>query len=127
MEMQELIQEIMRTEDPQKKAELTLKMQELASKQTPQEAMTTLKGVDNRVSEIEEIIELEEVAEMASMSYIAKKYFKKSRSWLCQRINGHVIHGKPAQFTEEERKTLAYALKDMAKKFEEKSLSITNG
>lgn len=49
-----------------------------------------------------------------SMSYIAKNYFGKSRSWLCQRINGLAVNGKEARFTESEKATLDLALKDIA-------------
>lgn len=49
-----------------------------------------------------------------SMSYIAKNYFGKSRSWLCQRINGLAVNGKEARFTEREKATLDHALKDIA-------------
>ena len=49
-----------------------------------------------------------------SMSYIAKNYFGKSRSWLCQRINGLAVNGKEARFTEYEKATLDHALKDIA-------------
>lgn len=48
------------------------------------------------------------------MSYIAKNYFGKSRSWLCQRINGLAVNGKEARFTESEKATLDLALKDIA-------------
>lgn len=113
--------------DPKAKEEFKKKMQEMIAAQTPDEAMATLQAVDNRVSEIEESIDLEDIAEMASMSYIAKTYFNKSRSWLYQRLNGNIIHGKPATFTPEERQTLAKALDDMSRKFKDKSLSIMNG
>lgn len=113
--------------DPEKKAEFKARIQQMIASQTPQEAMATLKAIDNRVSEIEEGIELGEIADMASMSYIAKKYFNKSRTWLYQRINGNVVNGKPAKFTKEEKETFAKALQDMSRKFEEKSLSIMNG
>lgn len=49
-----------------------------------------------------------------SMAYIAKNYFGKSRSWLCQRINGLAVNGKEARFTESEKATLDHALKDIA-------------
>jgi len=57
---------------------------------------------------------LANVLPAVSMSYVAKKYFGKSRSWLCQRINGLAVNGKKATFTESEKDTLKYALKDIA-------------
>ncbi len=59
---------------------------------------------------------LGEITDMVSMAYIAKTYFKKSRSWLAHKLNGNIVNGKPSQFTEEELKTLRFALNDMASK-----------
>ena len=59
---------------------------------------------------------LGEITDMMSMAYIAKTYFKKSRSWLAHKLNGNVVNGKPSQFTEDEIKTLRFALNDMASK-----------
>lgn len=50
------------------------------------------------------------------LSHIAEHYFKKSRQWLYQRINGNIVNGKPAQFTDEEIETLNFALQDISKK-----------
>lgn len=57
---------------------------------------------------------LKEVVPAISLAYVAKNYFKKSRSWLIQRINGNRVNGVPAKFTGEELATLEYALKDIA-------------
>ncbi|WP_372472624.1 DUF5053 domain-containing protein [Capnocytophaga sp. ARDL2] len=72
-----------------------------------------------KVNEIEEVLlkdKLKDVANIVSFSYIAKQYFGKSRSWLHQRINGHLVNGKPATLTEEEKQTLNFALQDITKK-----------
>ncbi len=58
---------------------------------------------------------LGELGDMINLSYVAKKYFKKSRAWLSQRINGNLVNGTPAKFTEEELKVFNYALADMSK------------
>lgn len=57
---------------------------------------------------------LEEVSEAISLSYIAKQYFGKNKSWLYQRINNAVVNGKPVSFTQEELKTLADSLGDLS-------------
>ena len=59
---------------------------------------------------------LEEIESMISLSYIAEKYFHKSKSWLSQRINEHVVNGKPAQFSPEELKKLNFAINDIGQK-----------
>jgi len=60
--------------------------------------------------------QLGDVPDILSMSYIAKNYFGKSRTWLYQRINGNKVNGKPAYFTRSERKQLQEALQDIGKK-----------
>ena len=74
--------------------------------------------IDETITEAKDMIVREKLASVLpaiSMSYIAKKYFGKSRSWLCQRVNGLEVNGKRAAFTEEEKKTLEHALNDIAK------------
>ena len=65
---------------------------------------------------IEEFIarQLEEVLEIVNLSYIAKKYFGRTQSWLSQRINGCTVNGKKATFTPNEIETLNHALRDIA-------------
>lgn len=58
---------------------------------------------------------LDDIYDTVSWSYIAKKYFNKSRSWLCQRLNGIRVGKKEAQFTEAEKKILISALQDISK------------
>ena len=67
---------------------------------------------------------LGEIPEVISLSYIAKKYFGKSRNWLYQRINGYLVNGKPARFTEEERKKFVAAINDISDMLKKTSLSL---
>ena len=62
---------------------------------------------------------LKSVLPAISLSYIAKTYFNKSRSWLNQRINGNTVNGMQAKFSQEELRTLDYALKDLSEKLAE--------
>ena len=57
--------------------------------------------------------------QVLNMSYIAKHYFGKSRTWLYQRINGDIVNGKPVFFTIAERRQLQEALHDLGKKLSE--------
>lgn len=73
--------------------------------------------LDETIAEAKDMAIREKLAPILpaiSMSYIAKNYFGKSRSWLCQRINGLTANGKEARFTESEKATLDHALKDIA-------------
>ena len=60
--------------------------------------------------------QLEEITEIISMTYIAKTYFNKSKSWLSQRINELPVNGKPVKFLPKEVDTLNYAFMDISKK-----------
>ena len=61
--------------------------------------------------------------DIISLSYLAKRYFNKSRSWLYQRMNGNIVNGKPARFTSDELATLNRALKDISEKLGSLSVS----
>ena len=74
-------------------------------------------GIEEDVTEMEEMtyrLQLEEVLEIVNLSYIAKKYFGRTQSWLSQRINGCTVNGKKATFTPNEIETLNHALSDIA-------------
>lgn len=68
--------------------------------------------------------QLGEVSDMLSMSYVARAYFGKSRSWISQRLHGNIVNGKPAIFTPSELETLRGALKDMSELLDKKSKTI---
>ncbi len=67
--------------------------------------------------------QLEEVGDMLNLSYIAKTYFKKSRAWLSQRVNGNNVNGRPCRFTQEELNTFNFALRDMSAKLSNLNVS----
>ena len=62
---------------------------------------------------------LKSVLPAISLSYIAKTYFNKSRSWLNQRVNGNMVNGTHAKFSPEELATFDFALRDIAAKLAE--------
>lgn len=66
-------------------------------------------------------IELKEadISKVLKMSYIADRFFGRSRSWLCHKLNHNIKNGKPDDFTEEERKTLKDALETIAMELQE--------
>lgn len=66
---------------------------------------------------------LGDVPEAISFSYIAKKYFGKSRGWLMQKVNGNTVNGKQAAFTEDERKQFRAALQDISKQLSAAALA----
>ncbi|MCM1452794.1 MAG: DUF5053 domain-containing protein [Clostridium sp.] len=58
--------------------------------------------------------QLGEISDMINLSYIAKRYFNKSRAWLSQRVNGNIVNGRPCRFTPSELNTFNAALRDMS-------------
>ena len=83
-------------------------------------------GLDKALAEGAEMVvraKLGEVPEAISFSYIAKKYFGKSRGWLMQKVNGNTVNGKRAAFTDAERKQFREALQDISKKLSTAALA----
>lgn len=110
------------------------KMREIAVKYNSEEDKRTiadfvserLQSIDRKIDIVEESaikLQLQEVAEIVSLSYLAKKYFNKSRSWLYQKLNGNLVNGKPARFTKEELQTFNNALQDISQKIGSLSIS----
>lgn len=62
------------------------------------------------------IVELKEaeIFKVLNASYIAQRFFGKSRFWISQKINHNITSGKPADFTDSERETLKKALETIA-------------
>lgn len=58
--------------------------------------------------------QMEDVYDILPLSYIAKVYFNKSRSWLYQRLNGYQVRGKVYSLNEKEKQTFNMAMQDIA-------------
>lgn len=87
----------------------------------------TVDACNDFIERAEEAIlrdKLGELPEAISFSYIAKKYFGKSRNWLYQRINGNIVNGKKARFTDNELQTFLNALKDVNEMIHQTSLKL---
>ncbi len=87
--------------------------------ENPQEYESALKSlIKETAKEVEALTmaeKLGEVTKIVSMSYLAKKYFGKTRSWLAQRLNENTVNGKRTKFTDNEIETMRYALTDISK------------
>lgn len=76
-------------------------------------------GMRKIIAEADKMIfraKLGDLPEVLSLSYIAQKYFGKSRGWLMQKVNGNRVNGRIAAFTDEERRQFREALQDLSKK-----------
>ena len=52
------------------------------------------KKIDDFIEETKIKMQLFEVSEIVSLSYIARKYFQRTRNWLYQKINGSIEIGR---------------------------------
>lgn len=75
-----------------------------------------IKATANKMDELTMAERMGEATKMVSMAYVARTYFGKSRSWLAHKLNGNIVNGRPAEFTDSERLTLKHALSDMSAK-----------
>lgn len=69
---------------------------------------------------------LGETTEILNLSYIAKRYFGKDRTWLYQRLNRSVVNGKPAAFTETELQKLSDSLNEISHIIQQTSIKLTH-
>ena len=69
---------------------------------------------------------LGEMADALSLSYLAKRYFEKDKTWLYHRLNNSKVNGKPASFSQQELIILADSLKDLSSKLSDISSNIAS-
>ena len=104
--------------DAEKEA-IDKEMQKLFDSEPDSFANSMVELARETADEAEEMVlksQISELLPIISVSHISKTYFNKSRQWFYQKVNGNIVNGKPARFTEEEIKTLNFALKDISKK-----------
>lgn len=51
-----------------------------------------------------------DILRILNASYIAERFFGKSKSWFSQKLNNNIKNGSPAEFTPSEIETLRNAL-----------------
>jgi hypothetical protein len=108
-------------------AEIDNEMNQLATQQPAEFSEAMVKAAKATVQEIDELIlkeKLKDVLPALSVSYFAKTYFKKTPQWFYQRLNGNTVNGKNAKFTQDELKTLSFALTDVGKRINESASCI---
>jgi len=78
--------------------------------------MRSIEKTDKAIDELTVKIQLMDNVDVIPLAYIARNYFHKTKNWLYQRVNGNIVNGKPAKFTEEEKRIFNNALKDVSRK-----------
>ena len=123
-QLNELLQEFCSLQSSQEEAAFSKKMKSILSDKTKMEkevfTKVFMEGAKDAIEQSESIIKeanlrltLDNIFPAISWSYIASNYFKRSRSWLHQRINGSLVNGVPGKFTDEEKRILIKALNDL--------------
>jgi len=79
------------------------------------------KEVTTEISMLEQLGGIEDYINMAKLS---KEHFGKTKSWIYQRLHGYSIHGKPAKFTNAEKKKLSDALMHLSEDIKTVALKI---
>ncbi|GIZ15759.1 DUF5053 domain-containing protein [Capnocytophaga catalasegens] len=117
--IQELKQQYVKAKTEAEREQINAQISQLAS-ENEQEFIEAMKySIEDTLEKAKELsvkARLNEVLPILPLSYIAEQYFQKSKSWFYQRLNGNIVNGSPAQFTQEEIKTLNFALQDLSKK-----------
>ena len=67
-----------------------------------------------------------EVLEHVNCTYVARRFFNRTRSWFIQRLNNNIVNGKPVSFNEAELLTLRAALLTLSKEIKNYSSSLPN-
>ena len=106
----------MNAKNEQERDAVRKEIAELCDEDTMKVASIATEQIQESIDEINGIIirrQLEDILPFMSLAYIAKHYFGKSRQWLYQRVNGTIVNGKPARFTNQEIDILNAAIQDM--------------
>lgn len=74
--------------------------------------------------ELKLIEEMDTVLKIVPVSYIAKNFFGKSRSWLHNKLNGNLSNGKPASLSLNEMRVFQNALEQLSREMNEAALTI---
>jgi len=93
-------------------------------KEYEDELLNTLQQAREVINSVSAWVHVEQIARYVSISYIAKQYFGKSRSWLHHKLKGDYINGKPAELTPAEKKKLSLALEDISRQIHQTALSL---
>ena len=106
----------MKAKNEQERDAVRKEIAELCDEDTMKVASIATEQIQESIDEINGIIirrQLEDILPFMSLAYIAKRYFGKSRQWLYQRVNGTIVNGKAARFTNQEIDILNAAIQDM--------------
>jgi hypothetical protein len=123
----ELRNAIHNTDNPEEIENIELQMDELRNQEPDAFAEAMLAYAKDTANRAEDLVlrqKIKEIAPAISLAHIAKEYFNKSDNWIYQRINGNIVNGKPATFTDKELETMKFAFSDISNKLSSLSASL---
>ncbi|GHV12675.1 DUF5053 domain-containing protein [Bacteroidia bacterium] len=87
-------------------------------------ASGSVQNAKNMCDYVDVRLKMGNILDIVSMSYISENYFRKSKSWFSQRLNGHAVNGNPVAFTKSELGILSNALNDIGARIQNTARSI---
>ena len=118
-ELSALKDQYARAKNEKAKAAINEQIKALSKKDPDTFASVMVELARDTANSAEELLireKLKDIIPAVSLSYIAKKYFGKTRTWIYHRINGSIVNGKPAKFNAEDIKILENAFRDLGNK-----------
>ncbi len=113
-----------RTASKEELGDIDREMEALALENPEAFSKAMLEAVRETVIYAEELRikeKLDKILPIVSVSYLAKTYFGKTPQWFYQRLNGNIVNGKQARFSEQEIKVISRALNDIGDKLKKSS------
>lgn len=91
--------------------------------QSDEGAMLAARAITEYANTAQELNQ-HDIMRVLKVSYIAARFFGRSRAWLCNKLNGNALNGKPGTLTAAERATLKAALDTIAQEIQDISDSM---
>lgn len=124
MELKEQWKKASETERAEIDKEISALLESMSENETLELEQTVsddFKRIHEDVADIDRTLtirkKLEHILPFINVSCFARHYFGRSASWFYQRLNGNIVHGKPASFTEDEVKQLQDAFHTLGREF----------
>lgn len=113
-----------RTASKEELGKIDIEMEHLAVENPEAFSKAMLEAARQTVINTEELRikeKLDKILPIVSVSYLAKTYFGKTPQWFYQRLNGNIVNGKEARFSDQEIKVISKALNDIGDKLKKSS------
>ena len=83
------------------------------------DAVSSDKLIANHIITKMMVLKESDILRVLNATYIAERFFGRSKSWFSQKINNHMKNGEPVTFTPSEMATLKDALLTLSREIQE--------